>query len=149
MINAPSPEVKQFIHEHRVGRMATANTKGQPHLIPFCYAYCDPFLYMALDRKSKQVPIQKLQRVQNIMSNPKVAILIDDYFENWDRLVFVLLRGQAKLISASAEREHAITLLKRKYRQYEKMDIDQCPVIKITISSYSTWQENTTPNLNF
>lgn len=149
MNNPPSPEVKQFIHEHRVGRMATADTKGQPHLIPFCYAYCEPFLYMALDRKSKQVPIQKLQRVQNIMSNPKVAILIDDYFEDWNQLAFVLLRGQAELISAGNEHERAITLLRRKYHQYEKMGIDHCPVIKITISSYSTWKENTTPNLHF
>ena len=149
MNNAPSPEVKQFIHEHRVGRMATADTNGRPHLIPFCYAYCDPFLYMALDLKSKKVPIQKLQRVQNIMSNPKVAILIDDYLEDWEQLAFVLLRGQAELISEGTERGHAINLLKRKYHQYKKMGIDQCPVIKITIASYSTWKENTTPNLNF
>ena len=101
------------------------------------------------DLKSKKVPIQKLQRVQNIMSNPKVAILIDDYLEDWEQLAFVLLRGQAELISEGTERGHAINLLKRKYHQYKKMGIDQCPVIKITIASYSTWKENATPNFNF
>ena len=76
------------------------------------------------------------------MLNAKVAILIDDYFEDWDRLAFVLLKGQAELISAGNEHEQAINLLQKKYHQYKKMGIEQCPVIKITISTYSTWKEN-------
>ena len=138
----PSPEVKQFIYEHRVGRMATATHDGLPHLIPFCYAYNDPFLYMALDLKSKEVPILKLKRVKNILANPNVAVLIDDYFENWDRLAFVLLKGQAELIITGNEHDRAIILLQEKYPQYKKMGIDHCPVIRITISTYTTWKEN-------
>ena len=146
MTKAPPPEIKQFIYEHRVGRMATAAGNGLPHLIPFCYAYNDPFLYMALDLKSKKVPVQQLKRVKNILANPNVAILIDDYFENWDRLAFVLLRGQAELISKGDEHDHAINLLQKKYPQYKKMSIDRCHVIKVTLSAYSTWKENEQPS---
>ena len=67
------------------------------------------------------------------MSNPKVAILIDDYLEDWTRLAFVLLRGQAELISEGTEHEHAITLLKRKYHQYKKMGIDPVSYTHLTL----------------
>ena len=80
--------------------------------------------------------------MKNILANPNVAILIDDYFENWDRLAFVLLKGQAELIITGNEHGQAINLLQEKYPQYRKMAIDQCPLIKITISAYTTWTEN-------
>ena len=75
-------------------------------------------LYFALDAKPKRVPPERLRRVRNITQNPRVAVLVDDYREDWRRLAYVLLEGDAAVLPPGAEKERALALLRAKYRQY-------------------------------
>ena len=45
--------VKAFITAHRVGRLATADGQGTPHVVPICYAYDGHVIYSAIDLKPK------------------------------------------------------------------------------------------------
>jgi hypothetical protein len=57
----------------------------------------------------------RLARLKNISITPRVALLIDEYDEDWTRLWYILVRGEAKLVSAVAERNRALGLLSAKY----------------------------------
>jgi hypothetical protein len=52
----------------------------------------------------------------------------------------VLVRGEAELVSDSAERERAIQLLRAKYLQYDAdMLAGDAPVLRITPARITAW----------
>lgn len=126
----------------RVARLATVDASHRPHLVPICFAADGSVLYTALDRKPKQVKLEKLARVRNIKSNSQVALLVDHYSENWSQLWYILVRGKAKLLpsSAAAERRRAISLLRKKYAQYTRgMLPEDAPILRIHPSRIISW----------
>ena len=122
-----------------VGRLATADTAGAPHVIPMCYAFDGQVIYSVLDQKPKRASLARLKRVRNIQANPQVALVVDHYEADWQRLWYILLTGQAELLLEGNERVEAIKLLRRKYPQYQDMSIDDNPVIKITPTRVVSW----------
>ena len=87
--------VIEFINAHRVARLATADAVGRPTVIPICYVFDGASFFSAIDQKPKRVGPEELHRIRNIRINPNVALVIDDYSENWSQLVYVLVHGVA------------------------------------------------------
>ena len=112
--------VQAKLKQARVARLATTDREGRPHIVPVCFAYDGQAFYTALDAKPKRVAPERLARVRHIRENPSVALLVDEYREDWKRLWYVLVRGRATLLlkSGGKERAKAQRLLKAKYRQY-------------------------------
>lgn len=128
----------------RVARLATADGSGKPHAIPVCFAGPPGLgaLYIPLDEKPKSGSPRRLKRVRNILDNPSVALIADRYDEDWSLLAYVLLRGRAELVEpgdAAGEHEAAVRLLRGKYRQYERMRIEEQPVIAIRPERAAAW----------
>ncbi len=121
-----------FIRAARDAHLATVDAEGQPHVVPICFVFDGDQLYSVIDEKPKQTAPRELKRVRNIMLNPKVAVVVDRYDENWQRLAYVLLFGKARLLHKGAEHQAAVTLLRRKYRQYRSMAIDARPIIRVS-----------------
>jgi hypothetical protein len=72
----------------------------------------------------------------------RVALLIDEYSEDWTQLWYVLIRGRANLIpnSAHQERTRALRRLRAKYPQYAReMLADDAPIIRITPERTTSW----------
>ena len=133
---------KHRIKTARVARLATVDHNGRPHLVPICFAYTGGVFYTAIDRKFKRVPAKNLARLRHISAAPDVALLFDEYREDWTRLWYVLVRGKASLIpqSASKERTKAIRQLSAKYAQYAAgMLADDAPIIRITPERIVSW----------
>jgi PPOX class probable F420-dependent enzyme len=138
----PSGAIQKLLKEARVARLATVDAKDRPHVIPICFAYDGKVFYSAVDQKPKRVPAERLTRLQNIREVPRVALLIDEYSEDWKQLWYILIRAKAKLLpdSAHQERAWAISKLKAKYRQYEAgMLADDAPVIRLTPERITSW----------
>ncbi|MGI8642579.1 MAG: TIGR03668 family PPOX class F420-dependent oxidoreductase, partial [Thermomicrobiales bacterium] len=142
-----SPADLAFVRERRVGHLATADDHGRPSVVPVCYAITgadeQPALVSVLDEKPKRVTDAALQRVRNIAAQPAVAVIIDDYDEDWNRLAFVHIKGVATLVQPG-ENGHAesIAALRRKYPQYEMMAIGERPLIRIAGLSATSWRAN-------
>jgi PPOX class probable F420-dependent enzyme len=118
------------------------DAKSRPHIVPVCFAYDGKLFYTAVDQKPKRVPRERLARLQNIRAVPRVALLIDEYDEDWTQLWYVLIRGKAKLIPQSAHKERAgaIRRLRAKYPQYARgMLADDAPIIRITPERTTFW----------
>ena len=108
-----------------------------------CYVFNGESFYSAIDKKPKRVDLMQLQRVRNIRVNSQVALVIDDYSENWSELIYVVIRGVAEIIdpdeSISTEHESAVAALRLKYDQYRSMAIDRNPIIKIVPKQVRLW----------
>jgi PPOX class probable F420-dependent enzyme len=132
---------RAFLEQQRVGHLATANGQGLPHVVPVCYALADQRIYIALDTKPKRVAPERLQRVRNIQQNPRVALVIDLYDEDWSRLAYVLIQGQAELLDVDClEHQQALRQLRLRYEQYCTMPLELHPVIAITPEHLVHWQ---------
>jgi len=130
------------LQKARIARLATLDTQGRPHVLPVCFVYDGSVFYTAVDRKPKSVPPEKLARLRHIAAQPHVALLVDEYSEDWARLWFILVRGQASLMASSArqERAEAMRLLKGKYPQYASgMLPDDAPIVRITPERITSW----------
>jgi coenzyme F420-0:L-glutamate ligase/coenzyme F420-1:gamma-L-glutamate ligase len=135
-----TPEQTSFLVRQRVARLATASGSGEPHAIPVCFAYDGRLIYIALDEKPKNVPPTRLKRVRNILENPSVALIADRYSEDWDFLAFIMVRGQAGLVEPdSPGHAAAVRLLRGKYHQYERMRIEENPIISIRPERVASW----------
>jgi PPOX class probable F420-dependent enzyme len=137
-----SGAVQKILKKARVARLATLDDKNRPHIVPICFAYDGKLLYTAVDRKPKRVKRERLARLRNIRASPRIALLIDEYDEDWTKLWYILIRGKAKLIPKSAHEEHAwaIRKLRSKYPQYAQgMLADDAPIIRITPERATFW----------
>ena len=123
----------------RIGHLATADESGAPHVIPVCFVLDGDAIYSVLDQKPKRTSLNRLRRVRNIVANSQIALVVDHYEEAWDRLWYILIRGRAELLVDGEERVRAIGLLRQKYDQYQDMDIDANPVIKIVTAGTVAW----------
>ena len=140
MVPLISPEIRAKLETARVARLATLEAERTPHLVPICFACDGSVFYSAIDRKPKQVAASRLARLKNIRETPQVALLVDQYDEDWSRLWYVLVRGEAELVSDAAEQKRAIQLLRTKYPQYSAdMLADDAPVLRITPARITAW----------
>lgn len=137
-----SDAIRAKLKKARIARLATLDVQGRPHIVPVCFVYDGSVFYTALDRKPKRVAPAKLARLRHIEATPQVALLIDEYSEDWQQLWYILVRGKAKLIPMSASREwaRAIRRLREKYPQYAAgMLAADAPVIRITPERIISW----------
>src|SRR5262245_65895302 len=111
-LRAPSaPDaVVAFIAEGRVARLATSDSGGQPLVVPICYAWDGGALFSAIDAKPKTRPVESLKRIRNLPENPKVSVVIDHYDEDWCALRYMIIQGQARLLTGGADFSHGADL---------------------------------------
>ena len=119
--------------------MATVDDAGSPHVIPVCYAFDGARIYTALDLKPKRVEGRMLKRVRNILENPRVALVIDDYSESWSDLAYVLVHGVASIVDDGEERRRGEELLRTKYPQYRELLEPGATIIGIKPERVISW----------
>ena len=133
---------RRFVASRRVAHLATADRRGAPYVVPVCFAIDGDSLYIAIDKKPKGDP-KRLKRLRNIADNPAVAVTADRWDEDWGRLGWVMLRGQAEIIEAGAEHERAQALVQARYPQLATMNIAGLPVIALRIAHVASWGDLT------
>jgi PPOX class probable F420-dependent enzyme len=108
----------------RVARLATVDSEDcKPYLVPVVFIYDGNNFYIPVDEKTKRSKPENLKRVKNIHTNPNVALLIDEYNEDWKKIWFIMIQGNASLINNTESKQNRLTqrvhrLLNEKYPQY-------------------------------
>jgi len=142
----------------RVARLATVNRGGAPHVVPVTFvvvsvdgAELDPAeldraaddssagrdaIVFAVDHKPKST--SALRRLDNIAAQPRVAFLVDDYDELWERLWWVRADAAARTVSGT-RRERVLAELVAKYEQYADR-VPAGPVVEALVTRWSGWQ---------
>ena len=122
-----------------VGRLATADQLGMPHVIPVCFGVSNGGIFILLDQKPKRTKLTNLKRVRNILENPSVSMIVDHYDSDWTNLWYILVSGVAELLYETPERPLVLDILKQKYPQYKSMGVYANPLIKITPKNVLSW----------
>jgi len=131
---------KEFVLRQRIGHLATADRIGNPVVVPICFATTDnDVLYTPLDSKPKSVEPHKLKRLANINENASVSVVFDTYSEDWNKLAYVIVFGEATLLTDARERACAENLLREKYPQYETILSPGAPIIRVGINRAKSW----------
>jgi PPOX class probable F420-dependent enzyme len=129
-------EMREQVAAARVGRLATVDAAGRPHLVPICFALEGDTLYSAVDEKPKHS--KRLKRLENIRRHPEVTVLVDHYEEDWTRLWWVRLDGVATVLEQGLEWERALDPLQAKYEQY-RAEPPTGPVIAVRVARWRAW----------
>jgi PPOX class probable F420-dependent enzyme len=130
-------EQRAFVAAQSVGRLATADGRGAPHVVPVCFALADDALYITIDEKPKSG--RPLKRLRNMTENPSVAFVADHYDQDWSRLGWVMLRGRAEILADGPEHDAAQEMLRERYAQYRTMRLAELPVIALRIDRVTSW----------
>lgn len=140
-----SPTERAFLEGARRAVLATIAPDGRPRPVPVCFVLdpVRPILYSPLDEKPKTAdePLA-LARVQDLLADARVSVLVDRWDEDWSRLAWLRAQGRAVVLIAaheSAEHATAVTALRAKYAQYATHDLDGRPIIRIAIERVTTW----------
>jgi PPOX class probable F420-dependent enzyme len=135
------PAVREFIASARIAHLATASGAGEPHNIPLCFWFDGERFYFVIDEKPKRNRGVAIKRMRNIAENPRVALVIDHYDEDWNRLAYVLVHGDAQIVEDDAEYVRAIQNLRHKYAQYHAMLLtkEKNPAIRIEPLRVHAW----------
>ena len=129
-----------FLRTARVGRLATADAGGHPLVVPVCYVFDGALAYSAVDAKPKRT--RNLRRLRNVAENPHVSLVVDEWQEDWSKLRWVILEGDAHVLESGAEFARAIDALRDKYAQYRAMNLssESGAVIRIAPTRILAWR---------
>ncbi|MGC1928483.1 MAG: hypothetical protein WA667_05870, partial [Candidatus Nitrosopolaris sp.] len=102
--------------------------------------------FIPIDEKTKRSKPENLKRTKNIQQNPNVALLIDEYNEDWTKLYFIMIQGKASIIGGKELERNELLLLEKahkllcdKYVQYQKIGIGKY-IIMIIPQKVITWK---------
>jgi PPOX class probable F420-dependent enzyme len=129
-------EARRLLGGARVARLATVTPAGQPHIVPVTFAMHGDYLYSAVDAKPKTS--RRLRRLANIRANPKVAVLADNYAEDWAALWWVRADGHAEVLDEPGTMAGPIALLQERYPQYREAQ-PPGPVIAVRVERCTGW----------
>ena len=124
--------------------LATIAADGAPRLVPITFVVENDVIYTPLDEKPKRVTDPRdLARARDIAQRPRVAVLVEDWDEDWTQLGWLRLSGSARLIGpddeSAPEHADAVRLLRAKYAQYADHALETRPVIRIAVERTSSW----------
>ncbi|CAN5155847.1 TIGR03668 family PPOX class F420-dependent oxidoreductase [soil metagenome] len=136
MPRLPATAMRRRVEAARVGRLATVSSDGRPHLVPVVFALSGDTLVTAVDAKPKSGG--RLRRLDNIRANPRVTVLVDHYDEDWSRLWWIRLDGEARILADPASTRGPLALLTGKYGQYRRQP-PQGPVVSIRLRGWRGW----------
>jgi PPOX class probable F420-dependent enzyme len=129
-------EARVRVAAARVGRLATVDRDGRPHVVPICFAIAGDRVVSVVDHKPKRTT--QLRRLENVREHPEVQLVVDHYDDDWSALWWVRISGRGRVVDHGTECEHAIDLLAEKYRQYRQRR-PTGPVLAIDVTEISHW----------
>lgn len=119
-----------------VARLATVSAAGEPHLVPVVFAVVGSTIVTAVDHKPKSTP--RLRRLRNIAETGRVALLVDEYDEDWTQLWWARADGSARVVARDEVDPAAVTALIDRYSQYADHPPDG-PFVVIDVRRWSGW----------
>ena len=129
---------RELIEESRVAHLGTISRDGRPHLVPVCYALSGGRIWVPIDAKPKSGAA--LTRVRNIEREPRATLLIDRYDEEWARLAWVRIDCTARMLARGESTPDSLAALRARYHQYERMDLEERPLIELSPGRVTGWQ---------
>jgi len=126
--------LEQLIEWERVCRVATVSPRHVPHIVPVCHVVVNGKLYFASEKDAR--------KVRNLRTNPRIAVTVDLYSDDWAQLKGVLIQGTAKLIEKGPRFRGIRKRLYAKYPQYPQQAAlaqSDSVIVEVTPTNVFSW----------
>jgi PPOX class probable F420-dependent enzyme len=108
---------RDLLERARVARLGLLDDEDSPRVLPVTFAIQGGAIWSAIDRKSKRDPDREPARLRYLRRRPQVALTADQYSDDWRRLAWVQVIGEATIIPIDDEPGVAEALA-QKYAPY-------------------------------
>jgi PPOX class probable F420-dependent enzyme len=122
----------------RVARLGLLDEEGHPRVLPVTFALTEGRIWSAVDEKPKRVPGEDLARLRFLRRDPRVALTVDRYSDDWGELAWVQVLGRITIVE-SDEGAVGLGALVSKYPQYEGA-APPGPVLKLEPTRCLCWR---------
>jgi PPOX class probable F420-dependent enzyme len=130
-------EARRRFATGKVAYLATLRADGSAALVPIVFEVIGDRVVSLVDPKPKRTP--ELARLRHIARDPRVALLVDDYEDDWQLLWWARAEGVARVVGEGPEREEALARLRTKYPQYETLDDPFGEAVIVQVAHWSGW----------
>jgi PPOX class probable F420-dependent enzyme len=108
-----------LLEEARVAHLGLLDGEGHPRVLPVTFVLHDERFWTAVDRKPKREPAREPARVRFLRRDPRAALTVDRYDDDWGRLAWVQVLGEMTVL-AIEDAPDALAALTAKYPRYER-----------------------------
>ena len=134
----PTPEEQRaLVAAARVARLATLRADGTARLVPITFVLLDGLVCSAVD-EVKPKRSTRLARLDDVRRDPRAAVIVDHYAEDWTQLWWVRIDGEAAVHEAGELADRARAALVAKYPPYA--DPPGGPVVVLTPRRWAGWR---------
>jgi PPOX class probable F420-dependent enzyme len=126
----------ELVETARVARLAYLDGDGHPRVLPVTFAVAGDAIWGAIDEKPKRAA--EPARVEYLRRRPEAALLVDEYDDDWSRLLWVQLMGRVDVLPASSAPE-AMAALAAKYADYARRP-PPGPLLRLTVERALSWR---------
>ena len=133
--------INAFLSEPLIARLATADKKGQPHVVPVWFAWDGSALWVSA--------FSSTRKVRDLEENPLISVAIDETRPDGTTLA-VILEGRAELLRGPADfLRRQFTWIYARYvgedrvheAKYQKwIDDPENTLIKLSPTKVFTWR---------
>ncbi len=88
----------EYMHSQRLGRLATVNAAGEPHVVPVSFRHNAELDVIDIGGHG----ISKSKKFRDILQNANVAFVVDDVLPPWQPR-FLEIRGRAEQVFKGGE----------------------------------------------
>jgi PPOX class probable F420-dependent enzyme len=128
-------ELRSRFASSPVARLATVRQDGGPHVVPVVFVLVGDRVFSAVDAKPKRST--QLQRLANLRAEPRCALLVDHYEDDWRRLWWVRADGVAEVVDAP-DGHPGIQALVQRFPQYRD-EPPSGPLVVVTVHRWTGW----------
>ena len=128
-------ELRRRFAASPVARLSTVRPDGRPHVVPIVFALVGDAVFSAVDAKPKRST--DLQRLVNVRAEPRCAVLVDHYDDDWRRLWWVRADGVAEVVDKPSGHP-GIQALVQRFSQYRD-EPPSGPLLVVTVQGWTGW----------
>ncbi|MGA9636265.1 MAG: pyridoxamine 5'-phosphate oxidase family protein [Solirubrobacterales bacterium] len=126
----------ELLESERVGRLGFLGDEGEPRVLPVTFAIVDGRIWSAIDQKPKSTA--EPARVRFLRRDPRAALTVDRYSDDWEELAWVQVLGSVRILDL-AQAEAGLGALTAKYGQYRKQE-PPGPLLALEPERYLWWR---------
>jgi PPOX class probable F420-dependent enzyme len=130
------PWARALLEEERVGRLGLLDEEGAPRVLPVTFAVAEGRIWSAIDQKPKRTA--EPARVGFLRRDPRAALTVDRYSDDWDELAWVQVLGTVELLDV-ADARVGLEALRSKYEQY-RAAAPPGPVLALDPKRWLAWR---------
>jgi len=119
-----------------VARLGLLDLDGGPRVMPVTFAVADGRIWSAIDRKPKRTG--EPARLRFLRRDPRAALTVDRYSDDWDELAWVQVLGRIAIVPADQGRS-GLDALSLKYEPYRE-EPPPGPLLALQPERYLWWR---------